>query len=83
MSGDVIKSEPRLALDGGIDGLSEIRKFIKKSSELIKNRGKLFLEIAHDQKNEVKKILIENGFYINKTVKDLAKNDRCVISTKI
>ena len=82
LSGDVIKSEPRLALDGGIDGLSEIRKFIKKSSELIKNRGKLFLEIAHDQKNEVKKILIENGFYINKTVKDLAKNDRCIISTK-
>ena len=83
LSGDVIKSEPRLALDGGIDGLSEIRKFIKKSSELIKNRGKLFLVIAHDQKNEIKKILIENGFYINKTVKDLAKNDRCVISTKI
>ena len=80
---DVIKYEPRLALDGGLDGLSEIRKFVKKSSELIKKRGKLFLEIAHDQKNEVKKILIENGFYINKTVKDLAKNDRCVISTKI
>ena len=79
---DVIKYEPRLALDGGLDGLSEIRKFVKKSSELIRKRGKLFLEIAHDQKNEVKKILIENGFYINKTVKDLAKNDRCIISTK-
>ena len=79
---DVIKYEPRLALNGGLDGLSEIRKFVKKSSELIKKRGKLFLEIAHDQKNEVKKILIENGFYINKTVKDLAKNDRCIISTK-
>ena len=79
---DVIKNEPRLALDGGLDGLSEIRKFIKKSSELIKKSGKLFLEIAHDQKKEVKKILIENGFYINKTVKDLAKNDRCIISTK-
>ncbi len=79
---DVIKYEPKLALDGGLDGLSEIRKFIKKSSELIKKRGKLFLEIAHDQKNGVKKILIENGFYINKTVKDLAGNDRCIISTK-
>ena len=42
-----------------------------------------FLEIAYDQKKEVKKILVENGFYINKTVKDLAKNDRCIISTKI
>ena len=79
---DVIKYEPRLALDGGLDGLSEIRKFVKKSSELIKKRGRLFLEISHDQKNEVKKILIENSFYINKTVKDLAENDRCIISTK-
>ena len=75
--------EPNVALNGGIDGLSEIRKIIKKSSELVKYRGKLILEIAHDQKNEVKKILIENGFYINKIVKDLAKNDRCVVSTKI
>ena len=79
---DVIKYEPKLALDGGLDGLSEIRKFIKKSSELIKKRGKLFLEIAHDQKNEVKKILIQNGFSITKTVKDLAAKDRCIISTK-
>ena len=75
--------EPHVALNGGIDGLSEIRKTVKKSSELIKCRGKLILEIAHDQKNEVKKILKQNGFYINKIVKDLAKNDRCVVSTKI
>ena len=56
---------------------------VKKSSELIKNRGKLILEIAHDQKNEVKKILENNNFYINKVVKDFAKKDRCIISTKI
>ena len=37
MERDVAKFEPRLALDGGLDGLSEIRKVIKKSSELIKN----------------------------------------------
>ena len=35
---DVAEFEPKLALDGGIDGLSEIRKVIKKSSELIKKR---------------------------------------------
>ena len=75
--------EPREALCGGIDGLSEIRKIVKKSSELVKNRGKLILEIAHDQKNEVRKILLENGFYVNKIIKDLSKNDRCVVSTKI
>ena len=79
---DIINYEPRKALDGGFDGLSEIRKVVKKSSELIKNRGKLILEIAHDQKNEVKKILENNNFYVNKVVKDFAKKDRCIISTK-
>ncbi len=80
---DVIKFEPKLALDGGLDGISEIRKVIVKSSELIKNGGKLILEIAYDQKKEVKQLLRENSFYINSVIKDLANNDRCIISTKI
>ena len=80
---DVINFEPRLALDGGLEGLSEIRKVIAKSSELIKKKGILILEIAFDQKNEVIKLLKDKGFYINSIVKDFAKNDRCIISTKI
>ncbi|MBD1137502.1 peptide chain release factor N(5)-glutamine methyltransferase [Pelagibacterales bacterium SAG-MED43] len=80
---DIIDFEPKLALDGGLDGISEIRKVIKKSSELIKNGGRLILEIAYNQKNEVKRLLKRNGFYINLVAKDLANNDRCIISTKI
>ncbi len=80
---DVAKFEPTLALDGGLDGLSEIRKVIKKSSELIRKNGKLILEIGFDQKNEVIKILKKEGFYINSTQKDLAHNDRSVVSTKV
>ena len=80
---DVVKFEPKLALDGGLEGLSCFRKIIKKSSELIKNRGKLILEIACDQKRDVAKILRDNGFYVNKILRDLANNDRCIISTKI
>ena len=79
---DIISFEPKLALDGGLDGISEIRKVINKSSELIKKKGKLILEIAFDQKEEVKKILTKKGFYIDTVVKDLAKNDRCIVSTK-
>ena len=79
----MIKFEPKLALDGGLDGISEIRKIIKKSSELIKNGGKLILEIAYNQKKEVKQLLKKNSFYINSVVKDLANNDRCIISTKV
>ena len=80
---DVAEFEPRLALDGGLDGLSEIRKVIKKSSELIKKNGKFVLEIGFDQKNNVIKLLKKEGFYINSTSKDLAYNDRCIVSTKI
>ena len=80
---DVTAFEPKIALNGGLEGISEIRKVINKSSELIKIGGKLILEIAFDQKNEVIKLLKERGFFINKTSKDLAKNDRCIISTKI
>ncbi len=79
---DVVNFEPKLALDGGLDGLSEIRKIIKKSSELIKKNGKLILEISYDQKNKVTSLLKNEGFYINSTLKDLAKNDRCIVSTK-
>tara|TARA_B100001093_G_C26703620_1_gene960215 strand:+ start:77 stop:403 length:327 start_codon:yes stop_codon:yes gene_type:complete len=78
----LIAFEPKIALDGGLEGISEIRKIINKSSELIKIGGKLILEIAFDQKIEVLKLLKDKGFYINKTLKDLAKNDRCIISTK-
>ena len=80
---DVVNFEPKLALDGGLDGLSEIRKVITKSSELIKKNGKFILEIGFDQKNKVINLLKDKGFYINSISKDLAKNDRCIVSTKI
>ena len=80
---DVASFEPKVALDGGLDGLSEIRKVIKKSSELIKKNGKFILEIGFDQKNKVINLLKKEGFYINSAQKDLANNDRCIVSTKI
>ena len=80
---DIVKFEPKLALDGGLDGLSEIRKVIKKSSDLIKKNGKFILEIGYDQKNKVINLLKKEGFYINSIQKDLAKNDRCIVSTKL
>ena len=83
LESNVIKFEPKLALDGGVDGLSEIRKVIKKSSELIKKNGIFVLEIGFNQKNKVVKLLREKGFYTNCTLKDLAHNDRCIVSTKI
>ena len=80
---DVVNFEPKLALSGGFDGFSKIRKVINKASNLIKKNGKFILEIGFNQKNKVIKILKEEGFYVNKAIKDYGNNDRCIISTKI
>ena len=80
---DVANHEPHLALDGGIDGVSEIIKVIDKSSKLVKKGGKLILEINFDQCDKVKGLLRSKGFYINKVLKDLRKMDRCIVSTKL
>jgi release factor glutamine methyltransferase len=80
---DVVNFEPKLALNGGVDGFSKIRKVINKTRALIKKNGKFILEIGFNQKNKVKKMLKEEGFYVNKSIKDYGNNDRCIISTKI
>ena len=80
---DVVNFEPKLALSGGLDGFSKIRKVINKARTLIKKNGKFILEIGFSQKNKVKQILKEESFYTNKTIKDYGNNDRCIVSTKI
>ena len=79
---DVYDYEPKSALDGGLDGLLKIRKVINSSSKLIKKNGILIIEIAFNQTHKVKKILEKNGYYIKGIIKDLAKNNRCIVSVK-
>ena len=80
---DIKFHEPIEALSGGSDGLRDLRKIIYKSKKLLKINGKLILEIGYRQKIRCIKMLTENGFYINKTSKDLSGNDRCIVSTKL
>ena len=80
---NVISFEPKLALSGGFDGFSKIKKVINKAGSLIKKKGKFILEIGFNQKNKVKEILKKEGFYVNRSIKDYGNNDRCIISTKI
>ena len=80
---DIVNFEPKLALNGGCDGFSNIRKVINKASILIKRKGKLILEIGFNQREKVKSLLENKGYYIDKVIKDYAGNDRCIICTKI
>ena len=80
---DIYLYEPLVSLKGGPNGSFVLNKVIKKSSSLLKIGGKLVLEIGYDQRFEVMELLRKNRFYLNKIIKDYAKNDRCAIATKI
>ena len=80
LSEDIRRYEPRMALDGGNDGLDLIRKVIYKSNEILKINGTLALEIGNEQIKKVSKILINNNFRVKSTIKDYKNNVRCVIA---
>ena len=78
---DIKKFEPKLALDGGNDGLDVIKKVIYKSRSILKLNGLLALEIGNEQFKKVSKILRDNNFKTKFLVKDYKDNIRCVLST--
>jgi len=80
---DVRKFEPRIALDGGNDGLDLIKKVIYKSKYILKIKGTLALEIGNEQFNKVSKILKKNNFKIEHIIKEYKDNIRGIISTQI
>ena len=80
---DIKRYEPRIALDGGNDGLDLIKKVIYKTEYILKVKGMLALEIGNEQFKKVSKILLENNFRIEHTIKDYKENIRCIITTYI
>lgn len=76
---DVKDYEPHLALDGGGDGLIFYRRIVDESLKVLNENGILAFEIGHDQGEDVKDLMIENGYKDVKVIRDLAGLDRCVI----
>jgi len=81
LSGDIKKFEPRIALDGGNDGLDVIRKVIYKSKSILKFNGILALEIGTGQYLTVMRLLRECKFREKALIKDYRNNVRCIFST--
>ncbi len=76
-----VQNEPRLALDGGKDGLLFYRKIIHQAYEFLKYKGYLCFEIGYDQKNEVMDLIEQEGKFRNTYgKKDLYGNDRIIIT---
>jgi len=82
LSKDIIHYEPKIALDGGIDGLDLIKKIIYKSKYLLKRNGLLALEIGFNQYSKVSSILRHHGFREMSKEYDYNHNVRCIIGTK-
>ncbi len=82
LSNDIIKFEPIFALDGGLDGLDQIKKVIYKSNYLLKRNGVLALEIGFKQYSKVSRILRKFKFREMAKEYDYKQNVRCIISTK-
>ena len=81
LANDIRKFEPKVALDGGNDGLDVIKKVIYKSKEILKLKGVLALEIGRGQYFSVARVLKENNFRQIRIMKDYQNNIRCIFST--
>jgi release factor glutamine methyltransferase len=80
LSEDVKRFEPKIALDGGKDGLDVIKKVIYKSNTILKKLGWLALEIGKGQHYKVSQILKKQKFKEELVVKDYRNNVRCILA---
>lgn len=80
---DVKDFEPRLALDGGTDGLDIYRRLIPQAAEHLAPGGVLLLEIGFDQGETVPDLCRQAGLGNIAVLKDLAGLDRVVRAERI
>lgn len=74
-----VQKEPKLALDGGEDGLNLYRRIIKKAHNYLSDNGILVLEIGYNQKDKVINLIRTSNMYREVySKKDLSNNDRIV-----
>ena len=74
--------DPKLALDGGEDGLNAYRSIAKTTGLLLKKNGALFLEIGVHQKEAVTDIFQKEGWQLKEVVFDLGQRERVLVFTR-
>ncbi|MBL1209642.1 peptide chain release factor N(5)-glutamine methyltransferase [Geminocystis sp. GBBB08] len=80
---EVVNHEPKIALDGGEDGLNDLRYLIKNAHNFLKDNGFLLLEIMAGQEKIVTDLFKKNGTYTNINIyQDLANLDRFIMAQK-
>lgn len=78
-----VQNEPKLALDGGEDGLKFYRSILENANDYLRKNGAIFLEIGYDQKEKIEEILKSYKIYKEtKCIKDFGGNNRVIIIKK-
>ena len=75
-----VRAEPRLALDGGEDGLDLIRRIIADGCRHLSDGGALFIEAAPDKMEAIAALFAENAYTGCRTVNDLAGLARVIMA---
>ncbi len=79
---DVRDYEPRLALDGDIDGLAFYKRIISEMGEYLNDNAYIYMEIGYDQYEGVRKLMEDAGYVDIALIKDLSGLDRVVSCRK-
>lgn len=82
LDAEVNDYEPRLALDGGADGLDLFRRFIGDAYDLLKPGGVLAVELFEGSLEQARTIVLGHGFSEARIVQDLTNRPRILIATK-
>ena len=81
LSPEVRDHDPRMALDGGEDGLDIYRRIVSECGDVLNAGGRLYMEIGFDQAAAVGGLMEKAGFRDIEVVKDLAGKDRVIFGT--
>jgi release factor glutamine methyltransferase len=74
--------EPRLALEGGRDGLEVLRRLIPAACCALRRGGRLFLEVGAGQAGNVRTLMMDAGFAGLETVRDLGGHERVLAGVR-
>jgi release factor glutamine methyltransferase len=79
LSPEVARYDPRLALDGGKDGLGAYRCIAPAARRLLKPGGRAFIELGAAQSEAAVALFAEAGLLIEEVRRDLADIERCLV----
>jgi len=79
---DALRHEPRIALDGGPDGLDAVRAILRVARDHLTKHGRILIEHGHTQGGRARQLASAHGYVRARTLKDLAGRDRALVAER-